>query len=177
MSAPEGDVNVAEDFAAVTGRQPQAIRTALAVLRAVAEARGGITAGQLCAALRLPPATAYRIVAVLVREEYLIRLPDGRGFGLGARAAELAAVVAAAGCACGRCAADQQDSQLYAAARPAASPAGRGRGRLPTRLGSRRGPDCRTGGADAGLTAARTGADAGRPPGVPRPTARAASGS
>jgi IclR helix-turn-helix domain len=137
MSAPEGDVNVAEDFAAVTGRQPQAIRTALAVLRAVAEARGGITAGQLGAALRLPPATTYRIVGVLVREEYLARLPDGRGFGLGARAAELAAVVAAAGCACGRCAAGQPDGELRSRPRPPRGPA-----------------------AGAGLTAARAGTDA-----------------
>jgi len=106
MSAPEGDANVAEDFAAVTGRQPQAIRTALAVLRAVAQARGGITARQLSAGLGLPPATTYRILNVLVRDEYLARLPGGRGFGLGARAAELASVVAAAGCPCGRCAAD-----------------------------------------------------------------------
>jgi DNA-binding IclR family transcriptional regulator len=106
MSAPEGDASVAEDFAAVTGRQPQAIRTALAVLRAVAGARGGITARQLSAGLGLPPATTYRIVNVLVREEYLARLPGGRGFGLGARAAELASVVAGAGGPCGRCAAD-----------------------------------------------------------------------
>jgi DNA-binding IclR family transcriptional regulator len=100
---------VAEDFAAVTGRQPQAIRTALAVLHAVARARGPITAGQLSVALGLPPATTYRIVNVLVRDEYLARLPGGLGFGLGARVADL---VAAAGGHCGHrshcahCAAD-----------------------------------------------------------------------
>jgi DNA-binding IclR family transcriptional regulator len=91
---------VAEDFAAVTGRQPQAIRTALAMLHAVAQARGPITAGQLSVALGLPPATTYRIVNVLVRDEYLARLPAGRGFGLGARAADL---VAAAGGHCSHC--------------------------------------------------------------------------
>jgi DNA-binding IclR family transcriptional regulator len=104
MSVPEGDVSVAEGFAKVTGRQPQAIRTALAVLRAVAGAGagGGITARQLSAELGVPPATTYRIVSILVRDEYLVRLPGRRGLGLGARAADLASAVAVAGCPCGR---------------------------------------------------------------------------
>jgi DNA-binding IclR family transcriptional regulator len=97
---------VAEDFAAVTGRQPQAIRTALAVLHAVAQARGPITAGQLSVALGLPPATTYRIVNVLVRDEYLARLPGGRGFGLGARAADLVAAAGGHHSHCAHCAAD-----------------------------------------------------------------------
>jgi hypothetical protein len=90
----------------------------------VAEARGGITARQLSARLGLPPATTYRIVNVLVREEYLARLPGWCGFGLGARAAELASVVAAAGGPCGRCAAGgPPDAEL--AARSAMPPARR----------------------------------------------------
>ncbi|MCU1659221.1 MAG: IclR family transcriptional regulator [Pseudonocardiales bacterium] len=73
----------------LTGRQPQAIRTALAVLRAVAQAGPGITARQISAELDLPPATTYRVLNLLVGEEYLVRLPDLRGFALGARLAEL----------------------------------------------------------------------------------------
>lgn len=73
----------------ITGRQPQAIRTALAVLRAVARAGPGITARQISTELDLPPATTYRVLNLLVGEEYLVRLPDLRGFALGARLAEL----------------------------------------------------------------------------------------
>jgi len=73
----------------LSGRQPQAVRSALAVLRVVAEAGPGITAKEVSAALRLPRATTYRLLNVLVAEEYLIRLPDLSGFGLGVRFAEL----------------------------------------------------------------------------------------
>jgi hypothetical protein len=122
MSVPEGDVNVAEDFATVTGRQPQAIRTALAVLRAVAGAGGGITARQLSVALGLPPATTYRIVSILVRDEYLARLPGRRGLGLGARATDLALAVTAAGCPCGG---TTHAPRAELAARPASTAGGR----------------------------------------------------
>ena len=54
---------------ALNGRQPQAIRSALAVLRAVAQAGPGITARQISADLGLPPATTYRILNLLVDEE------------------------------------------------------------------------------------------------------------
>lgn len=74
---------------ALGGRQPQSIRTALAVLRAVAQAPPGVTARQISRQLGLPPATAYRILNLLVGDEYLVRLPDLRGFALGARMADL----------------------------------------------------------------------------------------
>ncbi|MEJ2866593.1 IclR family transcriptional regulator C-terminal domain-containing protein [Actinomycetospora sp. OC33-EN08] len=74
----------------ITGRQPQAVRSALAVLEAVAAAGIGATAKDISADLRIPPATTYRLLNLLVAEEYLVRLPDLRGFALGRRAANLA---------------------------------------------------------------------------------------
>jgi DNA-binding IclR family transcriptional regulator len=74
---------------APSGRQPQAIRMALAMLRTVAQAGPGITAKQISAELNLPPATTYRILNLLVGEGYLVRLADLRGFALGTRVAEL----------------------------------------------------------------------------------------
>ena len=69
----------------VTGRQPQAVRSALEVLEAVAGAGPGVTAGELAEELGLPPATTYRLLNLLVGEEWLVRLPDLHGFALGAR--------------------------------------------------------------------------------------------
>ncbi|WP_433802752.1 IclR family transcriptional regulator [Actinomycetospora sp. CA-084318] len=74
----------------ITGRQPQAVRSALAILEAVAAAGIGATAKDISAELRIPPATTYRLLNLLVAEEYLVRLPDLRGFALGRRAANLA---------------------------------------------------------------------------------------
>ncbi|OSY42859.1 IclR family transcriptional regulator [Pseudonocardia autotrophica] len=76
----------------ISGRQPRAVRTALAVLEEVVAAGPGVTAKEISAALRLPPATTYRVLNLLVGEEYLVRLPDLRGFALGRRAARLAPV-------------------------------------------------------------------------------------
>ncbi|MBC3192726.1 helix-turn-helix domain-containing protein [Pseudonocardia sp. C8] len=76
----------------VSGRQPRAVRTALAVLEEVVAAGPGVTAKEISAALRLPPATTYRVLNLLVGEEYLVRLPDLRGFALGRRAARLSPV-------------------------------------------------------------------------------------
>ena len=73
----------------LSGRQPQAIRSALDVLRVVAESGPGVTAREVSEALRLPRATTYRLLNLLVAEEYLVRLPDLSGFGLGTRFAEL----------------------------------------------------------------------------------------
>ncbi|WIB77583.1 helix-turn-helix domain-containing protein [Curtobacterium sp. MCPF17_002] len=78
-------------------RQPKAIQNALAVLEAVAHAGPGITAQQLSVALGLPRATTYRLITLLVEDEYLVRLPDLRGFALGQKVAELAGVTAPAG--------------------------------------------------------------------------------
>ena len=75
---------------AIGGRQPQAVRSALAVLEAVAAAGVGVTAKEISTELRIPPATTYRLLNLLVAEEYLVRLPDLRGFALGRRAARLA---------------------------------------------------------------------------------------
>jgi DNA-binding IclR family transcriptional regulator len=74
----------------IGGRQPQAVRSALAVLEAVAAAGVGVTAKEISTELRIPPATTYRLLNLLVAEEYLVRLPDLRGFALGRRAANLA---------------------------------------------------------------------------------------
>lgn len=71
------------------GRQPQAIRTALAVLQAVAQSEPGVTAQQVSAMVGIPQSTAYRILNLLVAEDYLIRVADLRGFALGARVVEL----------------------------------------------------------------------------------------
>lgn len=80
------------DPAPISGRQPRAVRTALAVLEEVVAAGPGVTAKEISAALRLPPATTYRVLNLLVGEEYLVRLPDLRGFALGRRAARLSPV-------------------------------------------------------------------------------------
>jgi DNA-binding IclR family transcriptional regulator len=79
----------------LSGRQPRAVRSALAVLEEVVAAGPGVTAKEISAALKLPQATTYRLLNLLVGEEYLVRLPDLRGFALGRRAARLALPVVA----------------------------------------------------------------------------------
>jgi DNA-binding IclR family transcriptional regulator len=74
----------------LSGRQPRAVRSALAVLEEVVAAGPGVTAKEISAALKLPQATTYRLLNLLVGEEYLVRLPDLRGFALGRRSARLA---------------------------------------------------------------------------------------
>lgn len=78
------------DPSPLSGRQPRAVRSALAVLEEVVAAGPGVTAKEISAALKLPQATTYRLLNLLVGEEYLVRLPDLRGFALGRRAARLA---------------------------------------------------------------------------------------
>ncbi len=80
----------------LSGRQPRAVRSALAVLEEVVAAGPGVTAKEISAALKLPQATTYRLLNLLVAEEYLVRLPDLRGFALGRRAARLALPVPSA---------------------------------------------------------------------------------
>ncbi|KQS69166.1 IclR family transcriptional regulator [Modestobacter sp. Leaf380] len=80
----------------VTGRQPQAVRSALAVLEEVARAGAGVNAKEVAEALGMPPATTYRLLNLLVGEEYLVRLPDLHGFALGAKVAGLAGAIAPA---------------------------------------------------------------------------------
>jgi DNA-binding IclR family transcriptional regulator len=79
--------------APLSGRQPKAVRSALAVLEEVVAAGPGVTAKEISAALKLPQATTYRLLNLLVAEEYLVRLPDLKGFELGRRAARLAVPV------------------------------------------------------------------------------------
>ncbi|ROP63560.1 IclR family transcriptional regulator [Curtobacterium sp. PhB130] len=77
-------------------RQPKAIQNALSVLEAVAHAGPGVTAQQISDVLGMPRATTYRLITLLVEDEYLVRLPDLRGFALGHKVAELAGVGSAA---------------------------------------------------------------------------------
>ncbi|TFB70666.1 transcriptional regulator [Cryobacterium glaciale] len=74
-------------------RQPKAIHSALTVLEEVARCGAGITARQISDNLGLPRATAYRLLNVLVQDEYLVRTPDLSGFALGRKVVELANLV------------------------------------------------------------------------------------
>lgn len=78
----------------LTARQPRAIHSALTVLEAVAELGAGATARELSDALGLPRATTYRLLNLLVQDEYLVRTPDLSGFALGAKVVHLAAAAA-----------------------------------------------------------------------------------
>lgn len=71
----------------LTGRQPKALVSALQLLEAVARAGPGVTAAELASATGLARATAYRLVNLLVEQEYVVRLPDLSGFALGTRVA------------------------------------------------------------------------------------------
>ncbi len=78
----------------LAARQPRAIQTALTVLEAVAEIGAGATAREISLAIGLPRATAYRLLNLLVQDEYLVRTPDLSGFALGAKVVHLAAAAA-----------------------------------------------------------------------------------
>lgn len=73
------------------GWKPTAVHDALLILEEVARCGAGVTAQEITANLKLPKATAYRLLNVLVEEEYLVRLSDLRGFALGARVRHLVA--------------------------------------------------------------------------------------
>jgi DNA-binding IclR family transcriptional regulator len=77
-------------------RQPQAIQSALTVLEEVARCGSGVTGREISDNLGLPKATAYRLLNLLVQDEYLVRMPDLRGFALGRKVVELARLVAPA---------------------------------------------------------------------------------
>ncbi|MEU5841206.1 IclR family transcriptional regulator C-terminal domain-containing protein [Rhodococcus sp. NPDC047139] len=72
------------------GRQPHAVQKALGMLEAVAQLGPGSTAKEIAAFTSVPPATAYRMLNLLVADGYLVRVPDLSGFALGRRTAELA---------------------------------------------------------------------------------------
>lgn len=78
----------------IAARQPRAIHSALTVLETVAALGVGSTAREIAAALGLPRATAYRLLNLLVQEEYLVRTPDLSGFALGNKVVELARAAA-----------------------------------------------------------------------------------
>jgi DNA-binding IclR family transcriptional regulator len=89
MGAP-GDSADRPSRPGLSGRQPGAISHALDALEAVAHEGPGVTAQQIAARLGLSPATTYRLLNLLVAEEYIVRLPDLSGFALGRRALEFA---------------------------------------------------------------------------------------
>jgi DNA-binding IclR family transcriptional regulator len=66
------------------------------VLEEVARCGSGVTAREISDSLGLPKATAYRLLNLLVQDEYLVRMPDLRGFALGRKVVELARLVAPA---------------------------------------------------------------------------------
>ena len=78
------------DAVSITARQPTAIHSALAMLEAVAAMGAGVTARQLAERLGMPRATTYRLLNLLVQDEYLVRTPDLAGFALGTKVALLA---------------------------------------------------------------------------------------
>lgn len=80
----------------LAARQPGAVRSALAVLEAVAHLGAGVSAQRISAELGLARATTYRLLNLLVEDEYLVRTPDLSGFALGARVAQLVGVTAPA---------------------------------------------------------------------------------
>lgn len=72
------------------GHEPRAVQKALALLEAVAQLGSGASARDVAALTRIPPATAYRLLNVLVADGYLVRVEDLSGFALGRRTRELA---------------------------------------------------------------------------------------
>lgn len=91
---PEHPAGAASGGPTLTARQPRAIQSALTVLEAVAEIGAGATAREISAVLGLPRATTYRLLNLLVQDEYLVRTPDLSGFALGAKVVHLAAAAA-----------------------------------------------------------------------------------
>jgi DNA-binding IclR family transcriptional regulator len=73
----------------LTGRQPKAVTSAMELLEAVAHAGPGVSAAELAATTGIPRATAYRLLNLLVAEEFVVRMPDLSGFALGARVGAL----------------------------------------------------------------------------------------
>ncbi|WP_345714393.1 helix-turn-helix domain-containing protein, partial [Kineococcus glutinatus] len=55
----------------LTGRQPRALVSALSLLEEVARTGAGATAAEVAAATGTPRATAYRLLNLLVAEEFL----------------------------------------------------------------------------------------------------------
>jgi len=62
---------------------PSTASNSLRILEIVAQLGTGTTAKEITDALKMPPATAYRMLNALVGDEYLARTSDLRGFALG----------------------------------------------------------------------------------------------
>ncbi|OZC99303.1 IclR family transcriptional regulator [Rhodococcus sp. 06-235-1A] len=77
-------------FAEVSGHEPRAVQKALALLEAVAHIGPGASAKEIAQATGVAPATAYRLLNLLVADGYLVRIDDLSGFALGRRTRELA---------------------------------------------------------------------------------------
>lgn len=73
-----------------SGHEPRAVQKALALLEAVARLGPGATAKDIAALTDIAPATAYRLLNLLVADGYLVRIEDLSGFALGRRTRELA---------------------------------------------------------------------------------------
>ena len=71
------------------------MQKALLLLETVAQIGPGATAREIAERAGLPPATAYRLLNLLVGDGYLVRVDDLAGFALGRRARELATGAAA----------------------------------------------------------------------------------
>jgi len=95
-SGRPGTRSPAIDDHGMTGRQPKAATTALHALEEVARHGPGVTAQEIARALEVSAPTAYRLLNLLVAEEYLVRLPDLSGFALGRRAMEFVGTAASA---------------------------------------------------------------------------------
>jgi DNA-binding IclR family transcriptional regulator len=78
------------------GHEPRAVQKALALLEAVARLGSGATAKEIAHATSTPPATAYRLLNLLVADGFLVRIDDLSGFALGRRTRELAGAAPAA---------------------------------------------------------------------------------
>ncbi|ORI16498.1 IclR family transcriptional regulator [Rhodococcus sp. 1168] len=72
------------------GHEPRAVQKALALLEAVAQIGSGARAKDVANFTGIAPATAYRLLNLLVADGYLVRIEDLSGFALGRRTRELA---------------------------------------------------------------------------------------
>lgn len=79
---------------AIGGRQPKAVLNAFVVLEEVAACGPGVTAREISHNLAMPRATTYRLLNLLVQQEYLVRTPDLSGFALGSKVTQLAGMAA-----------------------------------------------------------------------------------
>jgi len=74
------------------GHEPRAVQKAFLLLEAVAQLGSGASARDISLLCGVPPATAYRLLNLLVADGFLVRTADLTGFALGRRTRELAGV-------------------------------------------------------------------------------------